>query len=115
MDEADSRLRRLQLIHRSLCDNKNWSMVEIREPAATHVRRALLVVAVIAALAVAGLLVAGYRDLEKAAQCSALYRGARSAADSGQVDAAQPTSLGGRRDAIDGVSCGTLRRLGKLR
>ena len=90
-------------------------MNDLREPHTRRVGRLLLIAAVVAAVAATAWLFARYRDHEIATQCATLYRAANSSADSARVDLAQPTALGGRRDALAGLDCGTLRRLGKIR
>ena len=90
-------------------------MTELREPVAARAGRILLIAAVIVAAAATAWFSARYRDEEVASRCSGLYHAAVNATDSAAVDSARPTALGARRDALDGVDCGTLRRLGKIR
>ena len=89
-------------------------MIDLREPHPMRVGRVALVALAVAATAATAWLFARYRDHEIATQCAGLYRTAGKSADSARVDSWRPTALGGRRDALQGVDCGTLRRLGKL-
>jgi hypothetical protein len=82
-------------------------VVELRDSVFNRFRR-MSVVVVLVLIAVALVWAAQRRNgVVEAANCSALYRAARTATDSARVDAARP-SLGGRDEAAV-ATCGEVR------
>jgi hypothetical protein len=88
-------------------------VVELREPVSFRIRRWTFVLLLVS-LAVAVVLVMQRRNSAVASsQCSALYKTARTAADTAQADAARP-GVGGR-DEVSAIPCGQRRARGALR
>ena len=88
--------------------------MELRDPLADRVRRWVLVVIGLVLAAAFAALYLRISEQRGASGCANLYAAAQTAADTALADLQRPDVATGRMDAAYNVSCGELRRRGKL-
>ena len=87
-------------------------MADLKQPLGEKLRKAGLLLLLIVGALLAGWWSMQTQDASTAATCIALYRQARSEADTAAIDVHAP--IINKKDALTGLSCGTLRQRGAL-
>jgi hypothetical protein len=88
--------------------------MELREPRSERVRRVLGVGIALLLAVVGAVIYLRMSEARGAPGCAQAYAGAKTSADTALVDAQKADPEPGRIEATYGVTCGELRRRGKL-
>lgn len=89
--------------------------MELREPRSDRVRRVLGIGVALLLAVLGGLVYLRMSEARGAPSCAQAYAGAKTSADSTLVDAQKADPEPGRIEAAYSVTCGELRRRGRLR